>query len=49
MERRAKHVRFRVNEQPQGTIDYEETKSQPIQPAMGDWFIRKKLIIMQNK
>ena len=30
MERRAKHVKFHNNKQPQGMIDYEETESQPI-------------------
>ena len=34
MERRAKHVRFQNNKQPQGMIDYEETKSQPISRMM---------------
>jgi len=30
MERRAKHVKFLINKQPKGMIDYFETKSQPI-------------------
>ena len=34
MERRAKHVRFPINKQPQGMIDYGETKSQPISRMM---------------
>ena len=42
MERRTKHVKFPTDKQPQGMIDYEETKSQPI---LGDWNIRKKLIV----
>jgi len=35
MERRAKHVKFQVNKQPKGMIDYDETKSQPINRWMG--------------
>lgn len=34
MERRVKHVRFQNYLQPQGMIDYYETKSQPITKAM---------------
>jgi len=34
MKRRAKHVRFWNKRQPQGMIDYEETKSQPISRMM---------------
>jgi hypothetical protein len=29
-EPRAKHVRLQINKQPEGMIDYSETKSQPV-------------------